>query len=120
MAYSYDWGLNPFQDFIFDFITDTDIMDNELEVEIYIGFTTILQYFKYDEKYEKYLDYVIKKKDICIKVIPQNGLTALWLSGIFPQNPDDILETNEFEVGDTLYKFNEKTKRLTHKLLKKK
>ena len=120
MASNYEWGINSFQDFLFDSIqNDIDISDDELETDIYIGLTTILEYFKNNKKYEKYLDYEIKKNDICFKIIGKNSLTALWLSGIFPLNPEEVIVGNKFEIGNRLYKFNEKTKRLTFKELKK-
>lgn len=124
MGSKYVWGTNPFQDFLFGWLMDTDedidISDGDVEVDIYVAFTTILKYFKNNEKYEKYLDYEIKKDDICFKVVAKNALTALWLSGIFPINPEDVLNENRFEVGDRVYRFNEKTKRLTYKQIKTK
>lgn len=118
MVDEYVWGINPFQDFLFNMLLgDVDIVEEE--VDVFIGFTTILEYFKLDKKYERYLDYEIKKHDICFKVIGKNALTALWLSGIYPENPEDIIDNNEFQVGDRVYKFNDKTKRLTYKIVKK-
>ena len=120
MASDYGWGINPFQDFLFETLqSDIDISDEEMEADIYIGFTTILQYFKNNEKYENYLDYEIKKNDICFKIVANNALTALWLSGIIPINPENVIIENKFEIGDRLYRFNEKTKRLTYRELKK-
>lgn len=119
MASNYEWGINPFRDFLMSSLEyDVDISDKEIETDVYIGFTTILKYFNYDEKYEKFLDYEIRKDDICFRLVPQNALTALWVSGIMPKNPDDILNNNKFEIGNREYKFNRKTKRLTFKELK--
>lgn len=121
MGSKYEWGINPFQDFLFDSVENgVDISDVNMEVDLYVGFSTILKYYKNNETYEKFLDYEIKKDDICFKVVAKNVLTALWLSGILPQNPEDVINNNKFVIGDREYKFNKKTKRLTYKLIDKK
>lgn len=120
MGSSYDWGINPFQDFLFNsVIHNTDISDKELETDIYVGFATILEYFVDDERDIHYLDFEIRKKSTYFKVVAKNAITALWLSGIFPKNLRNVLETNEFVFENIKYRFNDKTKKLTYKLIKK-
>jgi len=120
MGSSYSWSINPFQDFLFrSLMYDTDIGDKEFEADIYVGISTILEYFVDDERDIHYLDFEIKKKSTYFKVVAKNAITALWLSGIFPKNPRNVLETNEFVFENIKYRFNDKTKKLTYKFLKK-
>lgn len=120
MGRTYKWDTNPFQDFLFaSMLYGTDIAKKELEVDVYVGFVTILEYFVPNKVDSQYLDYEIINKDGHYKVIGKNILSALWLSGIFPKNPKHVLDTNEFILEDIKYKFNPKTKKLTYRLIKK-
>ena len=122
MGKIYSWDENPFQDFLLILmINGADISNKNLEVDIYVRFLTILEYFLKNEKYNEFLDFEIKKNDICFKVIPKNILTAFWLSGIIPQNfSENILNSNKFRINNKEYRFNKKTKRLTYKIIETK
>jgi len=121
MGKIYSWDENPFQDFLLILmINGADISNKNLEVDIYVRFLTILEYFSENKRYDEYLDFEIKKNDIRFKVIPKNILTALWLSGISPQNFENVLNSNKFRTDNGEYRFNEKTKRLTYKIIETK
>lgn len=119
MGSKYEWNINPFRDFLFSSIMHgVDITDKEFEVEIYVAFSAMLEYFV-DELNNEYLDYNIKKNDGKFKVVGNNLITSLWLSGIFPDKPNDVINKKEYVIENVKYKFNEKTKKLTHRLIKK-
>jgi len=119
MGRIYKWNKNPFQDFlIMGMWYGNNIADKEFEADIYVGFSTILEYL-IPEKDSQYLDFEIKKNNNYFKVVGKNIITALWLSGIFPKNPKTVLNANEFIVKNIKYKFDSKTNRLTHQFIKK-
>lgn len=120
MGRIYEWGMNPFQDFLLKSIMyGADIADNEFEADIYVSFVTMLEYILPEKKNAELLDFEIKKKSDYFKVVPKNAVTALWLSGIFPNDPKKVVETNMFQIENMRYRFNEKTKKLTYRLIKK-
>jgi hypothetical protein len=96
-----------------------DLADKEYEADIYVGFMTILDYMVPDKKDTQYLDFEIKGNDGYYKVVAKNAISALWLSGIFPRNPKQVLDTNEYVIENMKYKFNTKTKKLTYQFIKK-
>ena len=123
MGKEYNWNYNPFQDFLFGSIMDgVDIADKEVETEIFVSFFTILEYYIPKKSENQHLDYNIKKRNGKFKVIANNSVTALWLSGIFPEDSQKVLDDNEYVDkydGETIkYKFNIKTKKLTYKSIK--
>jgi len=120
MGRTYKWGINPFQDFLFKSIMyGADISSNEFEADIYVSFATMLEYMLPEKMDAELLDFEIKKKSGYFKVVPKNAVTALWLSGIFPNNPKEVVVTNIFQIENMRYRFNEKTKKLTYRLIKK-
>ena len=120
MGSSYNWGINPFQDYLFrSILFDIDISNKKIEVDIYVEFITILEYFLSNNKYINYLDFEIKDNNDYYKIIGKNVISALWISGIFPKSPASVLKTNEFVLEDIKYKFNPKTNKLIHQLIKK-
>lgn len=120
MGSTYSWNINPFQDFLFrSLLYGTDIADKEFEADIYVGVSTILEYFVGDKKDFELLDFEIKKKNDYFRVVAKNVVTALWLSGIFPRDTKKVMETNEFVVDNVKYKYNIKSKKLTYRLIKK-
>lgn len=124
MGKEYNWNENPFQDFLFGSILNgVNISDKEVETEIFISFLTILEYYIPEKSENQHLDFEIKNKKGNFKVIAKNIITALWLSGIFPDDSQQVLDDNEYidkYDGETIkYKFNVKTKKLTYKSIKK-
>lgn len=120
MGKIYENDINPFQDFLFtSMVQGVDLADKEFETDIYVGLTSILEYFVFDEYDRQYLDYEIEVNDIYYKIIAKNVITALWLSGIFPKSPNVVMNNNEYISDNIKYKFNPKTKKLTHELINK-
>ena len=120
MGKIYKWNTNPFQDYLFrSILIGVDIGDKEFEADIYVAFVTILEYFLGNNKDSDHLDFEIRKKSGYFKVVAKNAITALWLSGIFPRNPKQVLNSNECVVENIKYRFNNKTKKLTYRLIKK-
>lgn len=120
MGKSYSWDVNPFQDFLFGSIMNgVDVADTEIETEIYVAFYTILEYYVPERAENQHLNFEIKNKKGDFKVVAKNILTALWMSGIFPDFPKKVLDNNEYINENMKYKFNKKTKKLTHQSIKK-
>jgi hypothetical protein len=120
MGKTYQWGINPFQDFLFQSILyGGDIASKELETDVFIGIATILEYMTNERKDIEFLDFEITKKNDYFRVVAKNAITALWLSGIFPRDPKKVMETNEFIIDDIRYKYSLKTKKLTYQQIKK-
>jgi hypothetical protein len=119
MGRIYRNNINPFQDFLFtSMMHGVDLTDKKFEEDIYVGFVQILEYIVPDKNDAQYLDFEIKGKNGYYRVIGNNVVSALWLSGIFPKNPRIIMNNNEFVIEDLKYKFNPKTKKLTYQLIK--
>ena len=115
MGLLYEWGMNPFQDFLFkSIIFGADIGDEENNEDIYIGFVTILEYFLDDMTNTQYLDFEIKTNGVRHRLIPNNIITALWFMMIFPVNIRNVLAKNEYVVDGIKYKYNPKTKKITY------
>ena len=52
MGRIYSWNINPFQDFLIVLMmSGADISNKNLEVDIYVRFLTILEYFLKNKKY---------------------------------------------------------------------
>lgn len=120
MGRKYEWGINPFQDFLFSaLLYDVDLSEKEFEVDLYVAFVTILDYIIGNKTDSQHLDFEIRKKDTYFKVVAKNSISALWLSGVFPRNPQKVLKTNEYILDDIRYKYNTRTKKLTYRLIKK-
>jgi len=120
MAKTYQWRINPVQDFLFrSILYGTDISKKEFEADIYVGIATILEYFTKDSNDIKYLDFEIKKKNDYFRVVAKNAISALWLSGIFPRDIKNVVKTNELVFDNIKYKYSIKSKKLTYRLIKK-
>lgn len=118
MGRTYQINVNPFQDFLFiSMMQGVDLADKEYEADIYVAFVTILEYIVPEKNDTQYLDFEIKGKDGYYKVVAKNVISALWLSGIFPQSPRMVMNNNEYVINNIKYKFNPKTKKLTYQLI---
>ena len=120
MGNDYNWDTNPFQDYLLVSITHgVDITDKEVEADIFVAFSSMLTYFLGESSDIELLDFEIKNRKGKITIVGKNVLSALWLSGIFPENPKRVIITNEYRFKNIKYKFNTKTNKLTHKKIKK-
>ena len=109
MGKRYSWNINPFRDFLLrTLLYGGDIADKDLIVDIYVGFTMILDGFM-DDNDIKHLDFDINKDDDNFTVVGKNAITALWLIGIFPSDLDLVSKNSLFLVGDRKYEYNKKT-----------
>lgn len=119
MANKYEFGDNPIQDFLLQsIIYGLDISKPEFFNDVYSGIAFILSNIIENENNVSYLDFDIINKDGHYKIIGNNVISAMWLSGHYPFNIQHILTNDEFEFNNKLYKFNKKTKKLTHKTIK--
>ena len=123
MGKEYEWDINPFQDFLFGSIMNgINITDKKFETEVYMSLFAILEYYVPYETENKHLDFEIKNKKGSFKIIGKNIITALWISGIFPNNIQQVLNENEYidryNGVNIKYRFNVKTKKLTYKSIK--
>ena len=120
MGRIYQSNINPFQDFLFmSMLHGVDLAKKEFEEDIYVGFVQILEYIVQDKNDTQHLDFEIKGKDGYYKIVANNAVSALWLSGIFPKNTKMVINSNEYVIEDLKYKYNPKTKKLTYQFVKK-
>ncbi len=83
--------------------------------ELYVNTLYMLEFFcGVSEKDARHLDFDVKfgcdNNDI--KIIANNILTALWFSGVFPNNPTECLNKNKCVNNDLVYGFDKKQKKL--------
>lgn len=115
MASKYVTGYNPVQDFLFQsMLYGVDILDKKNFVDIQSAIVYILQNVLKNENDVIHLDFEIKGNKNYIKLIGKNIITALWLSGVFPQNVDEILNKNKYVIDNISINYNKKTKKLTY------
>jgi len=114
MAEVYKKNINPIRDFFLSLMfMNVDFNDENLLNDINNTLSKILQSVGVYEEELVYLDFKIKVKKNVIRIIPNNFICALWFIGALPEDPGLILEQNQAIVGDYMYKFNRKTKKLS-------
>ncbi len=118
MASKYITGFNPIQDFLFQsMIYGVDLSNKKQFKDIQSSIIFILQNVLENQKDIIHLDFQIKGSKNQIKVVGKNMITALWLSGVFPQNIDEILINNKYDFDDISFEYNVKTKKLTYTII---
>jgi hypothetical protein len=111
MGSEYVWGKKPVQDTLLQMIAmGIDISDVQFKEELDHIFTLIIEIHLKNQEDLVYLDFKIKKTDMHYKLIGNNIVSALWLSGIIPKNPTAIMDANECHVGNAIYTFDKKKK----------
>lgn len=116
MGNKYIAGINPFQDLLFTSIMyDVDLLNNEVKDDIYDSLVFILENVLDDLDELEYLDYDIIKRNNVVKIIGNNIISALWLSGIIPYDTEKVLNENRFEFNNRIYYYNKTKKKLTWK-----
>jgi hypothetical protein len=120
MASEYKWGYyNPFQDFLLKaMLLGADIADEKSRKGITDGFTYILKSFLENEGDVAYLDFDIISENGYVRIIGNNSVSALWLSGIIPEDTITVLKYNTIIVDDRKYVYNKKTKKLSFSIIK--
>ncbi len=116
MGRTYKYGENHFRDYLMAGMQyGADISDVKNIGEVTTGFIYILEYLLPNKKDAVYLDFKITKKEKHYKVVALNFISALWLSGIFPENTDTVIRDNKFELENILYKYDKRSKKLKYK-----
>jgi hypothetical protein len=120
MGSKYEWNKNnPFHDFLFKAIMiGIDVADKKSRNDITAAFTYILKNYLENESDIVYLDFDIINNDGHIKIIGNNAISALWLSGIIPNDVSTALKNNTLIIGNREYKYNKKTKQLKYSIIK--
>lgn len=119
MASSYMWGQNPVRDTLLQMMAiGVDISDKKFNDELNRIIYHILNNILRNGEDLIYLDFKIKKTDMHYKVIGNNIISALWLSGMIPKNPQAVMDANECHIGDNVYTFDKKNKVLKYSLRK--
>ena len=91
MARTYKWGTNVFQDFLFtSLMNGGEIAKQEYQAGIYTSFVNVLDHINNNRLDSQHLDFEIREKKGYFKVVANNFISALWLSGVFPQNPEKV------------------------------
>ncbi len=115
MASRYKLGRNPIQDFLMQsIIHGVDLLSKKNKADIYSTIIYILQYMVENPNELIYLDFDIVGDKDNIKLVGNNAISAIWLSGIYPDDIEMILNKSRFKIGDRLYRYNKKTKTLTY------
>lgn len=119
MANHYRFNINPFSDILLEIIINGgDISSKKNEESIFDIFKYILELYLENVNDVVYLDYSIKNRDGHYTIIGNNIITALWLSGIIPDDTLTIINENEYLTDSYRYTFDEKKKILTYKEIK--
>jgi len=115
MGSRYEFGENILQDFLFQLqINDNDITHKDFQEGIMENSMFLLEGIGVHYEDLQYLDFGLKKEGVgSVRVMPCNIVTALWFSGIFPENCEVAFLNNSAVIGGLKYKFNKKTKRLS-------
>lgn len=119
MGNNYTWGLNPVRDTLLQMIAiGVDISDRQFKSELNTIFSLIIENHLKNREDLVYLDFKVKKTDMHFKVIGNNIVSALWLSGMMPRNPTAVYEKNECHIGGKTYTFDKKKKILISSIVK--
>ena len=114
MGSVYKKRANPVRDFFIQMILiDINFKDKKIQDDIFTTIQNILLSVGVYEDELVYLDYKIKIDKLSVKIIPSNFICALWFIGALPDDPLLVIEHNQAIVGDYVYKFNKKTKKLS-------
>ena len=119
MGSEYKWNQNPVQDTLLQMVAiGVDISDKQFKRELNEIISLTIRNYILNEEDLVYLDFKIKKSETYFKVMGNNIISALWLSGILPKNPTDVMEANECYYNGRKYTFDTKKKNLTNRYLK--
>jgi len=113
MGSDYVWGQNSIRDVLLQMITiGLNIADKSFKEELHGIFSQLLEIHLNNKEDLIYLDFIIKKEEEYYKIIGNNIVSALWLSGIIPKDSEAVMKYNECHVNDKIYTFNKKRKKL--------
>lgn len=118
MANEYNWGINPFENALLDIIIKGGNIGSKNNKDTIVDiFKYILSLYLKNIKDMVYLDFEIINNRGYYKVIGNNFITALWLSGIIPENTTSVIESNEYAYDGYHYSFDYIKKELKYKLI---
>ena len=113
MAELYRYGRNLIQDLLFNIIIITEDKFEKQIDKITNSIDSFIYEIVNDDHDFKFLDYEIEiYNHYYIKIISNNIITALWFSGIKPDNCNDVYRENSLKLDDKIYSFNKKKKKL--------
>lgn len=121
MAHEYVKGYNLVEDFfVYSLMNSIDLTDKNLKIDIYNSLVSVLEVMLLEDEmnYISSFEFKIERDGDKYKVIGGNFLSALWLSGIFPDDIEETVLKNTLILEDKIYTFDEKTERLIIKRLK--
>lgn len=120
MGSDYVWGENAIQDTLLQMIMiGVDISDVQFKNELNTIFSLIIEIHLKNREDLVYLDFKVKKLGVDgFKLIGNNILSAMWLSGIMPKNPQAVMDANEYRMDGKTYTFDKKKKVLISAITK--
>lgn len=120
MGNSYEHNRNMLNDFLLQLqLLGNDIAAPEFKEGIEENTMFMLQGMGIPYEDLQYLDFKLKKDgEIYVRVMAHNIVSALWFSGIFPENCESAFLNNSAVIGGIKYKFNKRTKRLSWERIK--
>ena len=112
---AYSIGKNDFTDYFMELLYEGyDISDPELIGNTNIYFSKFLMNKGISENDLLFFDFkIIRGRGESYKVKANNIVTAMWLSGFFPENCNLLFEKNRVIFDGKIFKFNRKTKKLS-------
>lgn len=118
MGELYEWGENLFQDIIMtSLLSDVDILDVKFKESCLNAFRYFLENYLNNPKDVIYLDFDIINDGVMYKLVGRNMLSALWLSGIHPDNTHTLINEDKCIVDDIEYSYDKKKHELTYKII---
>lgn len=118
MGEVYKSNGNVFQDILVQAIDDgIDIGDKKEFKRIFGDFKYLLGNILDNPVDVVYLDFDIIKDDNLYKVVGNNMLSALWLSGIFVDGIYSAINGDEILIDDVEYMYDKKKRKLTYKII---
>jgi len=114
MGKKYEYGINPISDIFVSVILDGfDFTAKDSQKKIHDTMVYVIQGSLSKPEFIQYMDFEIQTwKDVYVKIIPKNILTALWFCAIIPKDSSTTLLNNYFEYKDDEYVFDKRKKKL--------
>lgn len=94
--------MNYFIDLIINDVDISNLSDNNIIQEIKI----ILLSLGVKEDELTYLNFSVGVNNVKYKIIPHNIITALWFSGLNPQDKETTHKYNQFKYNGKIYTYD--------------